>query len=118
MIRKSGHRFSERDHAQTYAGESGLRRSPSPATPRSHLLLQAQFGGFREAALDRATIEPDIAELAIVETAKQYEARLARALLDQGSDKMIDEAAGAGEEMPDCRSDRARSRSKASGMIQ
>jgi hypothetical protein len=81
-------------------------------------LLQAQFGGFRKSAFQRAAIEPDIAELAVVETAEQYEAGLARALLDQCRDEAIDEAAGAEEKISDGSSDRARSRSKASGLIQ
>ncbi len=97
---------------------SGSRRSSRPAATHGILLLQAQLGSFSQAAFNRAAIEPDIAKLTVVETAEQYEAGLARALLDQGRDEMIDEPAGAGKEMPDRPADRAGGGSIASGVIQ
>ena len=66
------------------AGALGMLRhsfSPSLASPHGVLLPQAQFGGFGQAAFQRATIQPDVAKLTVVETAEQYEAGLAGALL-------------------------------------
>jgi hypothetical protein len=99
--------------------ESGSCRS-SGFGPAQHggLLLRPQPGGLGKTALDGAAIEPDIVELAIVETAEQYEAGLACALFNERRDKAIDEAAGAREEISDGPSDRAGGGSIASAMIQ
>jgi len=100
-------------------GRSGSRRSSSPhATAQRFLLPRPYFGGFGKPALDRAAVKADVTELAVVEAAEQRKAGLARALFNESRYRAIDDAAGARKEICDCRSDRARSRSIASSMIQ